>query len=185
MSAFSLHPYGVFPRSIQGMAGILLAPLVHADLTHLTSNSLPLLLLGTLVFYLHPKSAGVVYISSWVITNMLVWLFARDTFHIGASGVVYGLAFFLFVSGIVRNDIRSLVISLLVIVFYGGIFAGVLPNQPGISWESHLFGGIVGSILALLMRNRDRPEKVIYDFMEEDDDDSYSYKQKQSEWNVD
>ena len=140
---------GIIPRTVGGMPGILCAPLLHGNFWHLTSNTVPLLFLGTALYFVYGKMAEKVFFYSYFLTSLLVWLFARPSIHIGASGLVYGLAFFLIFYGFFRKDFVSLFISCLVLFMYGGLFYGLLPVQRGVSWESHLMGAIVGFFLAL------------------------------------
>lgn len=144
---------GIRPRNLPGLLGILTAPLVHGDLRHLLSNTVPLLFLGSVLYFYYPKLAGAVFMRSYLITNLLVWVFSpRVSYHIGASGIVYGLAAFLILFGLLRRDFWSLLISLIVFAMYGGIFYGVLPLHPHVSWESHLAGAIVGFASAIQYR---------------------------------
>jgi len=137
---------GIYPRSLKGLLGILTSPLVHAGYAHLLSNSIPILFLGAMLFFYYPRIARWVFLRSYFVTNVLVWLLARGgSAHIGASGVVYGLAFFLVFFGIFRRDRISLLISIIVLLFYGTMFYGLLPSDPRLSWESHLFGAMVGA----------------------------------------
>ena len=148
---------GIKPRSFDGLLGILMAPLIHGSLTHLVSNTFPVLFLGSLLFYFYPRIASVVFLRCYLITNILVWLLSpRPSYHIGASGLIYGLSAFLIFYGFLRQDFLSLLISILIAVFYGGIFYGVLPVDERISWESHLSGAIVGVITAFDLSNRNR-----------------------------
>lgn len=146
--------FGIFPRTLSGLIGIITAPLIHAGYVHIVSNTVPILFLGATLFYYYPRIAGNVFVRCYFLTNVLVWIVARGgSSHIGASGVVYGLAFFLIFYGIFRRDILSLVISLVVILFYGTLFYGVLPTaDPRISFESHLFGALVGTWSAYSFR---------------------------------
>lgn len=144
---------GIHPRDSTTLIGIFTSPLIHGNWEHLLSNSLPLLILGTLIFLIYDEFAIWIWILNYIFTGLLVWFFARDSYHIGASGIIYGLASFLFFSGFFRMDIKSIAISSGVAVFYGGLVWGILPIQPGVSWESHLFGGIVGLALSYLYRN--------------------------------
>jgi membrane associated rhomboid family serine protease len=147
---------GIEPRSISGLLGIFFAPLLHGDFYHLLSNTIPLLFLGTMLFYFYGRIGQTVFIRAYFWTNISVWLFARPTIHIGASGVVYGLAFFLIFFGIFRRDFVSLVISIVTICMYGGVFYGILPTNPNISWESHFSGALVGIFTAINLRNKKR-----------------------------
>lgn len=174
-----LHVYGVLPRSESGLIGILTMPLVHADFAHLSSNSVPLLVLGFVLFLFYPSVALRVSLLLYVVGDALVWAAARESYHIGASGVVYGLIAFVFFSGVFRKDIKSIALALITVFLYGGAVWGVLPTEPGISWEGHLFGAIVGIACAWMFRNSDPPDK--YDWENEtanlppNDDDEWQY----------
>lgn len=139
-----LSAFGIHPRSLIGLIGILIAPMLHANIIHLISNTFPLLFLGGVLFYFYPRIAVTVFFRAYFWTNILVWLFARNANHIGASGLVYGVAFFLIFFGLLRRDFMSLMISIVTIMLYGGVFYGVLPSDPNISWESHFGGALVG-----------------------------------------
>lgn len=147
---FPFSAFGIVPRTPFGVIGIFTAPLLHGHYTHLVSNTLPLLFLGTIIFYFYGRIGGTVFLRSYFWTNILVWLFARgDANHIGASGVIYGLAFFLISFGLFRRDFLSIIISLVVLLLYGGVFYGVLPTDPMVSWESHFAGALVGIFTAI------------------------------------
>jgi membrane associated rhomboid family serine protease len=165
-----LSSYGVLPRNVSGLKGILTAPLLHANLTHLFSNSITLFLLLFGVLYFYRCSAVKVFFIIYIFDGLLVWLFARESYHIGASGLIYGFASFLFFSGLFRKDKRSIALSLLIVFLYGGMVWGVLPTDPKISFESHLFGALVGIVCAFIFRKNDPPPKYEW---EEDDDDDY------------
>lgn len=135
---------GIYPRTLFGLIGILTSPMIHGSVLHLTSNTLPLLFLGATLYYFYDKIAARVFLQCYLFTGVLVWIFARPFYHIGASGLIYGLAFFLISFGLFRKDFRSLAISIVVVLLYGGIIYGLLPNQPGVSWESHVLGAVVG-----------------------------------------
>jgi membrane associated rhomboid family serine protease len=142
---------GIFPRRIEGLPGILFAPMIHGNLGHLVSNTFPLLFLGTLLYFFYNRIAGIVFFRCYFVTNILVWLFSpRPSYHIGASGLIFGLAAFLILFGILRQDFLSLVISAAIIFFYGGaILYGIFPGDPRISWESHLYGALTGAVTAV------------------------------------
>lgn len=150
--------WGVLPRTERGAWGILFMPFLHRDFAHLISNSAPLfvLFLSTLQFY--PRIGIRVLLGVQLMGGGLVWAFARPSFHIGASGVVYGLGAFLFFSGWFRRDTKSMAIACIVAFLYGSMVWGVLPTQPDISWEGHLFGAFSGVLMAYLHRNVDRPK---------------------------
>jgi membrane associated rhomboid family serine protease len=161
--------YGILPREISGIVGILSAPLVHADFAHLISNTPALFILSIAVIYFYPNSSLKVLSLIYLFTGILVWLFARPVYHIGASGIIYGMLGFLFFSGVFRRDNRSIAIALLVTFIYGGLIWGVLPGMKGISWESHLFGGISGIIVSFIFRKED--PYIKYDWEKEETDD--------------
>ena len=141
---FPLTSFGIVPRTLFGAVGIIFAPLLHGNFLHLASNSVPMLVLGTLLYLFYNAIAPKVFAYCYFLTGALVWLVGRTSLHIGASGLVYGIAFFLFFIGLARKDFRSLAISIVTVFFYGGIVYGVLPGQQFISWESHLMGALVG-----------------------------------------
>ncbi len=148
----SLAWLGVYPRDWDGAIGIFTAPLIHGDLAHLMSNSVPFLVTATMLFFFYRKIAWQSFAVIYILTGALVWLFGRQVFHIGASGVVYGLVAFIFWSGIFRRDLKSIILALIVTILYSGMVAGVLPNQEGISWESHLLGAFAGIFTAYVFR---------------------------------
>lgn len=181
-----LNRYGLYPLQTKGLLGILTSPFLHADLVHLFANSAPLLILGALLFYFYREIAWTVLAWLVIITGFWVWTLARgSSAHIGASGVIYGLASFLIFSGIIRREASLMVITLLVTFIYGGLIWGIFPqffpNKP-ISWESHGMGFLAGIVLAVFYRDRGlqrkRPE---WDESEEDDDDPNAYWMKGSQ----
>src|SRR5260221_3493912 len=133
---------GIYPRTLHGLLGIFFAPMIHGSLGHLVSNTFPLLFLGTLLYFFYDRIGGVVFFRCYFITNILVWLFTpRLSYHIGASGLIYGLAAFLILFGILRQDFLSLIISLVISFFYGAsILYAIFPPDPRLSWQAHLFG---------------------------------------------
>ena len=149
MVPINLTGLGIIPRTFVGLIGIFTAPFIHGDLLHLISNTIPLLFLGSVLYFFYGKIGGPVFFRAYIWTNVLVWLFARPANHIGASGLVYALAFFLMFFGLFRRDFISIFISLIVLLLYGGIFYGVLPTNPQVSWESHFAGAIVGIASAI------------------------------------
>jgi membrane associated rhomboid family serine protease len=148
VTPFDFGSFGILPREVFGLRGILLAPLVHDDWQHLISNSAPLFFLTVMIMYFYRRVAVRSMLMVYILTGLAVWLFARKVFHIGGSGVVYGLVSFVFWTGVFRRSLKSIVLALIVTFLYSGYFIGILPNQEGISWESHLLGGIVGIITA-------------------------------------
>lgn len=146
--------YSLYPRTASGLLGILTAPLLHADFGHLLGNTVPLLILGLLLFTSYKEIAGKVFWLVYITNGLLLWLFARDSFHLGASGVVYGLAFFLFFSGFIRKIPRLTMLSFLLIFIYGSMVWGVFPFDPQVSWEAHLYGALSGIIFAIVLRKQ-------------------------------
>ncbi len=165
--------YGVFPRHLSGIKGIFLSPFIHANWQHLINNSIPLFLLSAAIVYFYKKVAFKVFFYSYVVTGMLVWLLGREANHIGASGVVYAFASFTFFSGIFRKYPPLIALSMLVVFAYGGMVWGTLPLVPHISWESHLFGALVGLVLAVAYRKTGPQRKKYAWEYEEDDDDEF------------
>lgn len=170
----NLFYFGVFPRDIKGLLGIFLSPLIHSDFNHLISNSIPLLILGTGIIFFYRELAYRVIGFVWLISGFCVWIGARESYHIGASGLIYGLAAFLFLSGLIRRDIRLAAISLLVVFLYGGLVWGLLPIFPHISWEYHLYGGLSGFIAAILYKNKG-PQRIEWSWENEDEKTNEDY----------
>lgn len=165
LTQLDLTHYGILPGEISGLAGILTSPLIHADFSHLISNSLTLFLLLFGILYFYRTSAVKVFFIIYFVDGLLVWLFARKSYHVGASGLVYGFASFLFFSGVFRKDKRSVALSLLIVFLYGGMVWGILPVDPQISFESHLFGAVTGLFCAFIFHKNDPPQ--IYEWEDE------------------
>lgn len=155
-------PLGVRPREWSGLVGILTAPLVHSDFAHLFANSVPLATVGAAMLFLYPRSSLKVLPAIYLGPGVLVWLFGRGSAHLGASGLVYGLASYVLVAGLLRRDRRAIAASLLVVFMYGSLAWGVLPIQPGVSWETHLAAAVIGVLLALMFRKLDIPPRKRY-----------------------
>ncbi|OGA10385.1 MAG: rhomboid family intramembrane serine protease [Betaproteobacteria bacterium RIFCSPLOWO2_02_64_14] len=165
-----LARFGVRPREWAGLPGILLAPLLHGGFSHLIANSLPLLVLGTVMLHLYPNSALKVIPAAYLGPGIAVWLFARASVHVGASGLVYGLVSYIFVAGLIRRDKRAIAASLLVCFLYGTLVWGILPIKPGVSWETHLAAGLIGLVLAIALRRLDIPPRKRYAWEDEKDE---------------
>lgn len=171
LAGFDLASYGVYPGRISALPGILLAPFIHGSPAHLFSNTAPIIILGTAVLYGYPKAARIALPALFLGPGLGVWLFGRESYHIGASGLTFGMMFFVFTLGVLRWDRRAIALSLLVFFFYGGMIWGVLPSQPGISYESHLFGALTGLALAFLLRRLDpAPPAKRYSWEDEQDE---------------
>jgi membrane associated rhomboid family serine protease len=188
--------YSVYPRTFHGLIGIITSPLLHAGWQHLFGNTVPLIVLGFLLFSSYKEIAGKIFWIVYLLNGTLLWFFARQAIHLGASGVVYGLASFLFFSGMIRKHNQLAVISLLIVFLYGSMVWGVFPFDPKVSWEAHLYGALTGLILAIVFRKEGpQPRKF---FEDEKDDETppeeippqennspleiiYTYKEKESE----
>lgn len=153
----NLIKLGIYPRSASGLVGVLTSPLIHSDYEHLFSNSVPLLVLSSGLFYFYPKVSYKVLSWLYIATGFWVWSFARESYHVGASGLVYGLASFLFFSGFFNKKKSLMAISLLVVFLYGSMIWGVLPIKESVSYESHALGALMGVLLAYYFRDTQRP----------------------------
>jgi len=165
VSGVSFSTYGIHPRDWVGLRGLLFSPFIHGSWEHLFNNSIPLLVLGTSLFYFYRPVAWYVWLYGWFISGLWVWVVGRSSFHIGASGLVYVLAFFLFFSGVFNRNMRMMGISLLVAFLYGSMVWGIFPIEDGVSWESHLFGGALGLAMAYVFR-LDGPQRKKYNLDE-------------------
>ncbi|MCX8677277.1 MULTISPECIES: rhomboid family intramembrane serine protease [unclassified Apibacter] len=169
--------YGIIPLKLKGLRGVLLAPLFHGNLTHILSNTIPLFVLTFFTFQFYEKLAYFVLLNGWIISGFVVWLLPNFSLlnssvlscHIGASGIIYVLASFLFFSGIFRHEKTLLAVSLIVVFLYGSLVWGIFPREllgiyddRPISWESHLSGAVTGFILAYMLRRigkkREKPQ---------------------------
>ena len=150
--------WGIYPGKISGLWGIFTSPFIHANAAHLFSNSVPLLVLGWCLFYFYKDLGYGVFPILWILSGFFTWIFGRASSHIGASGLTYSLAFFLFFSGVFRRYIPLMAVSLIVVFLYGSTVWNMFPVaeivDPSISWESHLAGAISGLICALIFRKR-------------------------------
>lgn len=143
---------GIFPRKLSGTAGILFAPILHGSFWHLASNTGPFVILNGLLCFFYGKLSFKVISFIVLVGGLLVWIFGRPAMHIGASGLIYGLAAFIITSGFLRKKIRALLLSFVIIVLYGSMIWGVLPLNPYVSWEGHLFGAISGVMASFVYR---------------------------------
>lgn len=161
MNEIKLSAWGVYPREKNGLWGIISSVFIHGSWKHLANNSIPLLVLGTALFYFYKKLALRVSIYSIIFTGILIWLGGRPSFHIGASGLVYSLAFFLFLSGFIRKHTHLMALSMTVVFLYGGLVWGIFPTKEHISWEGHLFGAINGVLWAIYFK-KEGPQRKKY-----------------------
>ena len=168
------HMWGIYPRHLFGLKGILTEPFLHSGIKHLFSNSIPLIVLGWCLFYFYKELSLAVLPSVWVLSGVITWCIGRESWHIGASGLIYALSFFLFFSGIFRRYIPLLAVSLLVVFLYGSTLWSMFPIaeevDPTISWEGHLAGAVSGLITAIIFR-KEGPQKPIEPEEEEENKD--------------
>lgn len=167
-----LSKWGIYPRTLKGLPGILTSPFIHANWNHVIDNTIPFLVLAIGLFYFYRDLAARVFLLTYVFTGLMVWIGARPAYHIGASGLIYALASFLFFSGIIRRYIPLMALSLLVVFLYGSLVWGILPLKEEVSWESHLLGGVAGWLFAILFRNRG-PQRPVYEWELEPEEEEY------------
>ncbi|HYG16089.1 MAG TPA: rhomboid family intramembrane serine protease [Bacteroidia bacterium] len=173
-SGSTFETWGVFPRTVSGLKGILFSPFIHGDFFHLFDNSIPMLVLGSMLFYFYRGIAWEISLLTLLLSGFWLWIMGRPSYHIGASGFIYGLSGFLFFSGVFRKNANLLTISLLVVFLYGSLIWGIFPIEEHISWEGHLTGGVAGAMLAWYYRARGpkAPEPKTWD---DDPDDTDPY----------
>jgi len=163
-----LVSFGVYPGEIPGLKGILFAPLIHGSFAHIFSNTLPLLVMGTTMLLGYPRSSKFVFPALYFGVGLMVWIFGRESFHVGASGINFGLLTFVFVIGALRWDKSAIALSCLVFFMYGSMIWGIFPTEPGVSFESHFFGAAIGVLCAIIFRNFDpKPPEKRYDWEDE------------------
>jgi len=167
VTAFHLYTLGILPGEMSGLKGIFFSPWIHdeRDFHHILSNSIPIFLLSGLLFYSYKEIAWRVFMIVWFLSGFFVWFLAsaNGSFHIGMSGIVYGLAGFLFASGVIRKYLPLQALSLFVIFLYGSMIWGVFPTPQPISWEGHLAGLLVGVFLAYWFRKKG-PQRPKYQY---------------------
>lgn len=166
--------YGVSPRKVEGLIGIIASPFIHGDFNHIANNSLPILILGSLIFYFYKPIAWSSVFWIYIISGTWLWIGGRNSdvtpyYHAGASILIYGFSSFLFFSGVFRKHKQLMVVSALVVFLYGSITHGIFPFDTKISWEGHLFGAISGVLVAYQYR-KDGPQKPVHVWPEEEVD---------------
>jgi membrane associated rhomboid family serine protease len=167
-----LNRYGLVPHTVRGLIGILTLPFLHGNWDHLMANSVPVIVLGTALYYFYPTLANRVMLITYLGSGLLTWCLGNpSTTHVGASALIYGLNLFLIVSGFIRGNRQLIVISLIMVFLYGSFIWGMIPSlakPQNISWEGHLSGAIIGIVLALLLR-KEGPQKEVHHWDEDDD----------------
>ena len=175
LTPLSFRQMGILPRDISHLGSILVAPLIHGSFSHISTNTPALIVLGTCLLFGYPKAARIVIPAIWLISGLGVWLFARNAYHIGASGLTFGMMFFVFAAGALRWDPRAIALSCIVFFLYGGMVWGIFPGEEGISFEYHFFGAATGVACAFLYKDRDSPpfqKKYSWEIEDDLDDDN-------------
>ena len=166
--------WGIMPHTAKGLIGILTLPFLHGSWEHLLSNTVPILVLGTALYYCYPSLANRVMLITWLGSGLLTWCIGdANSTHIGASALVYGLNLFLIFSGFIRGNRMLIVISLIMVFLYGSFIWGMIPSlaiPQNISWEGHLSGAIIGILLAVFLR-KEGPQKEVYHWEEDEEDE--------------
>ena len=166
--------YGVTPHTAHGLIGIFTLPFLHGSWEHLLSNSVPILVLGTALYYCYPTLANRVLLITYLASGLITWCIGNpESTHIGASALVYGLNLFLIASGFIRGNRMLIVISLIMVFLYGSFIWGMIPSlaiPQNISWEGHLSGAIIGVLLAVFLR-KEGPQKEVYLWEDEEDNE--------------
>ena len=164
---------GVYPRRFNGLKGILFSPVIHGDWKHLLDNSMPVLLLSLSLFYFYRDIAYKIWFLIYFIGGILLWCVGRQAYHIGASGLIYGLAAFLFLSGVIRKVRSLMAISLLVVFWYGSMVWGLLPFDFKVSFEAHITGAVAGVVLAFVYRDQGpEPDRSPLDIEDDEDEEA-------------
>jgi len=174
---WDFHSAGIYPRRIENLWGIFTFVFVHADWGHLANNVLSFIALSSCLYFFYNKIASKILFISYIFSGLILWVIGRESWHIGASGLIYSLAFFLFFSGIIRKHVPLIAISFIVAFLYGNMVWHIFPwqLQDPISWEGHLAGGIVGFILSIIYRNNG-PQKPVKVWEDENEDDEVDYE---------
>jgi membrane associated rhomboid family serine protease len=170
---FDFTRFGVYPQTLKGLRGVIFSPFIHSNIKHLFNNTIPLFVLSLSLFYFYRNLSWKILLYGLLISGLLTWLIGRPAYHIGASGIIYLLAGFLFFKGIFSKHYRLVALSLIVVFLYGGLLWYVTPVDPKISWEGHLSGLVTGFIFSLIYKkNIATPPKYEWEqetYNEEDD----------------
>ena len=170
----NLNEFGIYPRTLKGLRGILFSPFIHGSIEHLYNNTLPLAILSAALVYFYRSASTRVILWGILIGGFITWLIGRPSYHIGASGLIYVLASFIFFKGIFTKHYRLVALSMVVVFIYGGMLWYIFPIKEGISWEGHLAGFLTGLAFAFLFKAELPPVKKYAwekeDYLEEEDE---------------
>ncbi len=169
---YSFAKWGLHPLNLKGLIGIITMPFIHGDWEHLISNTMPIWLLLSGLWYYYPKKSWVIFFFIYFLSGLWAWFFARPAYHIGASGLVYGLIFFLVISAFIKKEIQMMFFSFLIIFLYGSVIWGFFPDfyqGKNISWECHLTGALAGIVAAFYFR-KEGPQRKEFPPEEEEDE---------------
>ncbi|GGG55756.1 rhomboid family intramembrane serine protease [Croceivirga lutea] len=171
---FNLNSWGVYPRNLSGLKGVVFSPFIHGSLEHLYNNTIPFMVLSAALFYFYKPIAWRVLLLGVLLSGISTWIIGRPSFHIGASGLIYVLVSFIFFKGVLTKHFRLIALSLSVVFIYGSMIWYIFPIEEGISWEGHLGGFVTGLLLALIYKT-ELPEIPKYawekdDFNDKDDE---------------
>ena len=177
---WDIHKYGIYPRRLSGLRGVLFTPFIHGDAHHLFNNSLSFIILCSTLFYFYKKISLKVLVWIYLMSGIWTWVSARESYHIGASGVIYGLFSFLLVSGFLRKSLQLVAISFFVVFVYGSMVWGIFPIKVDISYEGHLWGFIAGIVLAIYYKKQG-PQRIEPNWEEEEEDEGFPYWEIENE----
>ncbi len=165
----SLSHFGIYPREVYGLKGIVFSPFLHGDIEHLANNSVALLVLLPILRYFYKEQSFVVLLFGILFSGLGTWLLGRPSYHIGASGLIYALVSFIFFKGIFTKYYRLVALSFTIVILYGGSVWYMFPNvKEGISWEGHLAGFLVGLALALVLKTPQFGKTIFYEWQKPD-----------------
>ncbi|KAB1067481.1 rhomboid family intramembrane serine protease [Tamlana haliotis] len=170
---YHFNKYGIYPKTLKGLRGVLFSPFIHGDIKHLYHNTIPLFVLSSALFYFYRPIAWKVLGYGILLSGILTWCIGRSSYHIGASGLIYVLVSFTFFKGVFAKHYRLIALSLVVVFLYGSMIWHTLPIEEGVSWEGHTAGLITGLLFALIFRKQiAKPKKYVWedpDYNEDDD----------------
>lgn len=173
----SFVSFGIMPRSLAHITGTFSAPFIHSDWSHLWANTLPFFILSWALFFFYRTIATKTFLLMFLGSGLLLWIVGRVSYHIGMSGMIYALASFLMVSGLIKKNYRLTALALIVVFLYGSLFWGLFPIEKQVSWEGHLSGAFTGFILAIFLRKQGPQPPII---LSEDDENTIP----EEVWNV-